>query len=1089
MPEHFVLRIITFLSFKEFGIDKKEQKDYRWNYTEDRSYVCNETRTSILSRLGRMENANFKISGKKETELWQILYSTSDQNELREKLKAFAKKNKQKEDFIEFFMRMSQLFNTEKETELWHILYSVSDTQELQKALKSFAEKNNLYETFADAFIKMPPFEKEYGSYSFKAINRLLPLMRHGKYWNSKAIDNATQKRIEKIITGEFDESISERVREKTSHLTELASFRGLPLWLACYIVYNRHSEPDNISMWKSPSDIDDYLKKFKQHSLRNPIVEQVIMETLRVVRDIWKQEGHIDEIHIELGREMKNPAQERKRISEQMQENEYTNWRIKTLLTAFMNPEFEIKEVRPNSARHQDILRLYEEGALASTKEDDMPKDILDILKKFKENDINKRPTNSEILRYRLWLEQKYRSPYTGEGIPLGKLFTPEYEIEHVIPKERYFDDSLSNKVICESAVNKAKGAQLAYEFIKNNQGRLIDLGGKQKVKIFSITKYEDFVKTNYGKNKSKFRKLLLEDIPETFIERQLNDSRYISKVIKSLLSNIVREEGEQEDISKNVIVCTGGITDRLKKDWGINDVWNRLILPRFIRMNQLTGSTSFTSTTQSGHIVPAIPLEYQRGFNKKRIDHRHHAMDAIVIACANRNIVNYLNNLSACKGAKISRNDLKNKLCYKSKQDQNGNYTWLIHKPWQTFTQDVYSALENIVVSFKQNQRVINRTKNKYQHYDKDGKKTLFVQAKDNHWAIRKQIHTETVYGEINLRLKNDVPLQEAVNKLQSIVDSSFRKKLRKLIASGYNLEEITRHFEEHNDIWHDINLKKIEIYYFSKDSEDKYFVTRKALDNKLFANKDQDNDSGKKKSLEEVIKNKIADSAISRILINHLSQNGNDIVTAFSPEGIEQMNQNIVSLNNGKPHKPIYKVRVHEKSDRFQVGKKGNKKYKFVEAKKGANLFFAVYEETVTDEGTNKKKVFRTFRSVPLTKAIERMKEGLSPAPENENGLSPAFVLSPNDLVYMPSREEIETGQITEPIDSKRIYKVVSFTGNRLFVIPQSVAAVIVDKKEFTSMNKIELTTEEKLSIKESCIPVKIDRLGKIKINRCL
>ena len=84
------------------------------------------------------------------------------------------------------------------------------------------------------------------------------------------------------------------------------------------------------------------------------------------------------------------------------------------------------------------------------------------------------------------------------------------------------------------------------------------------------------------------------MEDIPDQFIERQLNDSRYISKLIKSLLSNIVRDEGEEEATSKNVIVCTGSITDRLKKDWGINDVWNKLILPRFIRFERNYGKQS---------------------------------------------------------------------------------------------------------------------------------------------------------------------------------------------------------------------------------------------------------------------------------------------------------------------------------------------------------------------------------------------------------------------------------------------------------------------------------------------------------------
>lgn len=103
-----------------------------------------------------------------------------------------------------------------------------------------------------------------------------------------------------------------------------------------CYIVYGRHSEAKEITQWKSPADIDSYLKSFKQHSLRNPIVEQIIIETLRVVRDIWKQVGNIDEIHVELGREMKNPADKRKKMTQQMSENENTNLRIKYLLTEF---------------------------------------------------------------------------------------------------------------------------------------------------------------------------------------------------------------------------------------------------------------------------------------------------------------------------------------------------------------------------------------------------------------------------------------------------------------------------------------------------------------------------------------------------------------------------------------------------------------------------------------------------------------------------------------------------------------------------------------------------------------------------------
>lgn len=1011
----------AFLSYKAFGLNKKEQSEFRWNYVEDKSYPCNETRADILSRLTKCN-----IS----------------------------------QDFL----------SVDKEMDLWHILYSISDRTELGKALKSFALKNGLNEGFSEVFIKMPPFEKNYASYSLKAIKKLLPLMRMGRYWNQDAIDCNTKMRIEKIINGEYDETIRNRVRDKSIHLTDIAYFKGLPLWLACYVVYDRHSESGEIEKWNTPSDIDSYLHKFKQHSLRNPVVEQVIMETLRIVRDIWQKEGYIDEIHVELGREMKTPSKERARLTEQVLENENTNLRIKALLTEFINPEFNIEGVRPGSPSQQEILRIYEEGVLSNKENEDLPEDIVLILKKFKESDIQKRPTKSEVLRYKLWLEQRYRSPYTGRVIPLAKLFTPMYQIEHIIPKARYFDDSYSNKVICEAAVNRIKDKMLGYEFIKKNPGLIVDLGNGETAKVLDVHEYEKLVKDSYYKNKKKLKNLLLEDIPDDFIERQLNDSRYISKVVKTLLSNIVREKDEQETVSKNVIVCTGSITDRLKKDWGVNDVWNRIILPRFIRMNRLTESSDYTAVSQSGHVIPTVPLCQLKGFNKKRIDHRHHAMDAIVIACVSRNIVNYLNNSSACKGAKISRYDLQHILCDKVKTDDNGNYSWFIRKPWETFTQDVYVALENIVVSFKQNVRVINRTSNKYQHYNEYGKKVVVHQAKGDAWAIRKSMHKDTVYGEINLRIKKELPLKEAIKDVGSIVERSLKAKLKELLELHYDIKAINKYFDDNKDVWCDINLKRIPVYCYSKDLGERFFATRKPLDTSFTKKK---------------IENEISDTAIQKILLRHLAANGNNPEWAFSPDGIERLNNNIIELNDGKFHQPVLKVRLYERAERFAVGQKGNKKSKFVEAAKGSNLFFAVYETLDTDKKTGETIRKRTYSSIPLNVAIDRQKKGLLSAPEDINGNVPAFVLSPNSLIYLLTNEELQTGEVRGKLDISRIYKVVSFTGNRLFVIPYSVASTIKDKCEYSIINKIELT-DDKVSIKEYCVPLNVDRLGNVKLD---
>ena len=1001
-----------FLKYPAFGL-KKNAENYRWNYVEDKPYPCNETRTQLLSYLSKAGVSS---------------------------------------DFL----------NKELEERIWHLLYSVDDKQELEKALRKFANKYGLNESFVNVFQKFPPFKKEYGAYSAKAIKKLLSLMRMGYHWSENNMDEVTRERIGKIITGEYDERIKNRVREKAMNLTEVSSFRGLPLWLACYVVYDRHSEAKDITKWETPGDLQKYLDSFKQHSLRNPVVEQVITETLRTVRDIWKQYGDIDEIHVELGREMKNPADKRRQMTQQISDNENANLRIKALLMEFANPEFEIENVRPYSPSQQDILRIYEEGVLNSVN--DIPEDIENVLKKFKESDVKKRPTRSEVLRYKLWLEQKYRSPYTGQPIPLSKLFTSAYEIEHVIPQSRYFDDSFSNKVICESEVNKLKDNLLGFEFIKKHRGEKVELSYGKIVTIFTEGEYEQFVKDHYGRNRTKMRKLLMESIPEEFIARQLNDSRYISKMVKGLLSNIVREEGEEEAISKNVIVCTGSVTDRLKKDWGINDVWNKIILPRFVRLNEITGTNQFTTRTTNGHEVPSMPLELQKGFNKKRIDHRHHAMDAIIIACANRNIVNYLNNESASGKAKISRYDLQVLLCDKVKTDDKGNYKWMMKKPWDSFTQDVYKVLKELIVSFKQNLRVINKASNMYVHFE-DGKKKLVKQEGVN-WAIRKSMHKDTVYGEVNLRKIKTVSLNEAIKNPSRIVEKEFKFKLQSLLKEGYDTKKIKKYFEDNKEVWQDINLSKIAVYYFTKETKDRFFATRKTLDT-----------SFNKKKIEE----SVTDTGIQKILLRHLDLKDGNPDLAFSADGIDEMNRNIVELNDGKYHQPIYKVRVYEKADKFAIGQKGNKSSKFVEAAKGTNLYFAVYETELLNADTGKITKKRNYATIPLNVVMDRLKQGLPPAPADENGNEPKFVLSPNDLVYVPTEDEINASNNMK-LDYSRIYKFISCTGNEAHFIPCFVASPIIDTKELGSNNKAQRAWTDEM-IKEVCIPIKVDRLGNI------
>lgn len=1158
----------------------KEVAKYRWNYVFDDSkekedekskkYPCNETGYEIRRLLKKIDSI--------PVDFLKIIDTKEITN----------KKTNQKE-----ILNLGT-----REEQLWHIIYSVTDKNEFEKALKSFAHKYDLDESsFMDNFKKFKPFDSDYGSYSEKAIKKLLPLMRLGKYWNWEAIDKKTKDRIDKIINAEDDSEIRFLVREKAKEkkLERESDFQALQLWLAQYVVYNRHSEVTDIKHWKKSYDIQKYLYEFRQHELRNPIVEQVITETLRVVKDVWEHYGEtqnvpyemvyderkkknvksferfFDEIHIELGREMKNTADDRKRITKQISDNENTNQRIKLLLME-LKKDSNIEGVREYSPSQQEALKIYEEGVLSSMKN----KEYKEGEKTQKEEDeamlkigSTAQPSKSELQRYKLWLEQKYRSPYTGQMIPLSRLFTEDYQIEHVIPQSRYFDDGLSNKVICESVVNgyPYKGNQLGLEFIKSQGGRIVDeLSSNGKiVKIFTEDEYRDFIRQHYGKNLGKRTKLLLEDIPDKMIARQINDTRYISKFIFNLLSNIVRIEDDMakeiianaeilanketdkekaEEIrqkakseanddgvnSKNIIPGNGKITSTLKQDWGMNDVWNDLILPRFERMNELNREKRnellskkkellenetlseegkkkqiselenkiqtliFTATSKKGHTIPAIPLELAKGFQKKRIDHRHHALDALVIACATRDHVNLLNNQSAKSDTK--RYDLQFKLRNTKKWiDQNGKEKDKFNefkKPWKNFAIDTRKELEKIVVSFKQNLRVINKTTNKYESYKdengqlrigKDGKpkKGYLSQSKGNSWSIRKSLHTPLPYGERkyafqvleikdNLGRRQFIENKEIIVKIEGIMDR-FNGKIGQV-----------KNYLKTNPIQDEKGMPIIHTVF--NLSETRY---RKRQPIMKLANRGQ----GGIKKQEDAIKliRKISDKKIMNDLIKHLSESNNDIDLAFSREGIERFNQNRVH--------PVYKLPISEASfDKFPLGNTVNTKVKFGEADGGTNLFYAVY--------WNKKEDKRVFETIPFKKAINHQKASASLSkrnrtiiPKNTEKGELLFTLSPNDLVYLPTEDENVNDIDFENLSNeqiKRIFVVNDFSSTCYFTpnhLAKNIAPKEVDLSFDSEKNKLSGSYDTKTAsfegkqIKDVCIKLSVDRLGNIQL----
>jgi CRISPR-associated endonuclease Csn1 len=1062
--------------FKHLGISEKE---FKWNYEKEKE-PCNETRYNFILRLKRVKGFDWK-------------------------------------SFLTF----------DSEYRIWHFFYSVKNQNEFKCGINTLFEKLLIERGFSleykdeivRNFINFGGYANDYGTYSEKAIKKLLPFLRIGKYWE------VTKDKIEKILPGTLPES-KEKVLEKENIQGELNDFQGLWISSASYLVYNRYSEVGDLQYWHKPDDIDKFLRdEFKQHSLNNPVVEKVLRETLQLVKDIWIHFGNLDadgvyqklfdRIDIELGREMKKNEKQRKAASNENTENRKTNERIIELLKELST---ENGDIRSKSPFQQEKLRILEDGLLSSIEFDkdatvyDFKGDNGSISKKdIKEittKEISKISKN-DLIRYRLWLDQRYQSPYTGEFIKLSDLFNREkYEIEHIFPQEKITLNALYNKVICETEVNKDKaklGNRTGYKYI-------IDCNGQKKIKcaahnnneitILSKNQYEKLVKFNFI-DKRKQEILLSEEIPNEFTNSQLNNAKYIAKIAMKLLSNLVREQGEDSYRSKHVLPVNGVITNKLKKDWQLNEAWNDLIKPRFQRLNEKTGTSLFGEYRKiNGHdvFINRVPEEIDAHFDKKRIDHRHHALDALVIALATENHVNYLNNISSqdSKDYKLqARIKIKNLLMDK-RENEDGEKSLYFLPPAQTkvdgeiikysysfkkveshvFKDIALNALESTVVSFKQKNRVINQRTNKYLKWnDEKGKleseSEKNIKLKEN-YNVRKPLHLATFYGKVKLsNHTKDVSLLDAIKQSENIVNTALKRRINDLKFTNLSIEEIEKELK--------VQYPRVSIYenYVASRYNNELESFALIESNKILSTIESITDTGIQKILKNhlfnysSVKRKIKETIVfvdyivdeqHHLIIKDLLKN-TDIIDnieiekkviketevfcrnskiqyensevilnphlAFSPDGVKELNRNIMELNHGKKHNPIFKVRISTPlGTKFPVSEIGEKSKKIVVTAADSNIYCGVYQK---ENGIERKFVIPTLRE-----SIENLKQGYPPCKESlfdettQTTYQLLFVLSPNDLVYLPQENEQANPNIIdfENLEKDQINRIYKF-----------------------------------------------------------
>ncbi len=920
---------------------------------------------------------------------------------------------------------------------LWHIQYSLSEESEVKAALQKLKDKEKkiieLPTEVINHLSKLPELPRQYAAYSSKAIKKLLPLMRCGSFWNQAAISEATKRRIEKIIDAEWDEAIDDRTRQlmQKYSLEQIDHFTGLPVWLATYVVYGKHSERDSDEKYKIPAEID-VAKLIPTNSLRNPFVEQIIRETIQVVKCVWENYGQPDEIHIELARELKKTAEEKADIAEANSRNEAEKQRIKVLLK-------ELKEGNPQSLSDVEKFRLWKaNGGFESNQ-------------KFEElfNKRNELVSNSEVEKYRLWADQNHLSPYTGKAIPLSLLFTPAYEVEHIFPRSRFFDDSFANKIICETGVNKEKDKTIARLFIQQYSGRTFERDGKKHTILDEETYVANCKRIFKGK---KLRNLLSDSIPEGFVSRQLNDTRHISKKLAELLYPVAKE--------KEGIIFTGGnITSELKDRWGLNKVWKETIKPRFERLEGILGETM---------VIPDPDDRNKFHFAKeyKRVDHRHHALDALIIAATTREHIRYLNTLNATTDAEK----------YKFGLVKRGIRDFIL--PWPNFTQEAKRKLAGIIVSHKATNRVVTKPFNRYLKWvetNGEVKKAFVLQQQPTDYgkswsAVRRSMFKEP-QGIVYLKEMQEKKLADAIaiqiKKMQTqnrtgakpadyIYDQTIRPQIKSLIHDfKSDLTAIKTHLKK-NPLKDAAGaaIEKVRVAIFKE-----YAAKRVTLD-KTF-----DEKKINKIPYANQARGQGKNATLPQLLREHLAEQGKP-ETAFAGEGLDLLHK--------KLGYPLKKVTIYEAKD-----PESKFKGRYYETDKGGNIFFVIKQ---SNNGN------REMYTLPLVEAIERLANKL-PLVDIKEGET-CFTLSPNELVYVPAEgEDIKAidWSDTEKLFGK-VYKMVSCTGGECHFLPHNIANLLVPynaqtkKGEFGSLNKSENSTEG-LSIKRICIKLKTDRLGNI------
>lgn len=454
----------------------------------------------------------------------------------------------------------------------------------------------------------------------------------------------------------------------------------------ACLEAGFRHSE--SLTLQENEArELLGKLEPIKKNELRQPIVEKILNQMINLVNAIIDEYGRPNVIRVELARELKQSRDERNSTFKNISLNERENKRI--------------------------AQRIEELGV---------------------------RSSRNRIQKYKMWEEAKQKCFYCGNPVGVVEFLKGfDVEKEHIIPKSLLFDNSFSNTVCSCRKCNSEKGNKTAYDYVRSKPEKVFEdylariedyykekNGGISKTKRERLlASYEDYVeRKKKGKETEDDKKLW-----EEFIERQLRESQFIAKKAKDILKAVCR----------NIYTTSGSVTDYIRHCWGWDEILHDVNFERYKK----AGLTEWREYDHRGHTHKEERIKDW----SKRMDHRHHAIDALVVACTNQSIIQRLNNLSASKNKNFSSFEQQNE---EHKEKQMNLDKWIKEQPHFS-TKEIGEKVEEICISYKAGKKSASTGK-RFKYVN--GKKVVL---QEGIIIPRGALSEESVYGRIKTLDKN--------------------------------------------------------------------------------------------------------------------------------------------------------------------------------------------------------------------------------------------------------------------------------------------------------------------------------------------